>query len=125
MEKKTVRRVLIVGDGTLFDEGLNHLLVEKAYLKVSHITFNTASDFSQHFLELRPDVVVLFQGGPLSVSRVFELLKEVPDLATFRVMTVMAETNTVELYEKQQVTNVGTNDLCSLIQQNVFDESRP
>ena len=125
MKKKSARRVLIVGNGSLFDEGLSHLLEDKAFLEVSYMTSGNHSDFLQYFREVRPEVVVLFQGNPLSVSRVFELLKDAPNVATLRVITVMVETNTIELYEKHQVANVGTNDLCSLIQQNVSDESSP
>lgn len=114
-----MRRVLIVGNGSLFDEGLSHLLLERASLEVTRITFKSAADFLQHFLRLRPEVVVLFQGGPLGVSRVFELLKDTPDIAALRLITVMAESSTVELYQRQQMTNVGTDDLCSLIQHSV------
>jgi hypothetical protein len=114
-----MRRVLIVGNGSLFDEGLSRLLLERALLDVTRITFISTADFLQHFLRLRPEVVIVFQGGPLGVGRIFELLKDMPDMAALRVITVMAESNTVELYQWQQMKIVGTDDLCSLIQHRV------
>ena len=109
----------------MFDEGLRHLLADKTSLEVSTVAYNTDSAFLQNFLEKRPEVVVLFEGGPLSVKRVFDLVGDVPGLTTLRVITVMAESSTVEIYEKQQITAVQSNTLFSLIQQGKSPEGSP
>lgn len=125
MEKKFTRRVLIIGDGSLFDEGLRHLLAGRTSLEVSTAAYSTDGAFLQQFEEQRPDVVVLFEGGPLSVKQVFDLVGDMPGLTTLRVITVMADTNTVEIYEKQQITAVQSNTLFSLIQQGKLPEDSP
>ncbi len=128
MGKKIAQRVLIVGSGSLFDEGLRHLLLrEQAHLEVSSVIYMSDADFLQHVFTQRPTVIVLFEGGPLSVSRVFELIGDIPGMATtLRVITVLAETSAVEVYEHQQVTTITTargGDFIDLIEQNEPDTS--
>ena len=128
MEKKLAQRVLIVGSGSLFDEGLRHLLLrEQAHLEVSSVIYRSDADFLQHVLHQLPTVVVLFEGGPLSVSRVFELMGDIPDMATtLRVITILAETSAVEVYEHEQTTTVVTTrggDFIDLIERNERDTS--
>ena len=116
MKSSSTQRVLIVGNGTLFDEGLNSLLArDKTHLEVSNIVYLNDSDFLEHFLRQRPGIVVLFEDGPLSVSRVFELVSSVPDLANLRVITVMTDTNVVEVRERRQITAVRGNILSNLV----------
>lgn len=125
MRKKLAQRVLIVGSGSLFDEGLRHLLLrEQSRLEVSSVIYMNDADFLQHVLYQLPTVIVLFEGGPLSVSRVFELIEGVPGMATPRVITVLAETSAVEVYEQQHMTTVATargGDFIDLIEQNEPD----
>ncbi|MEK7323790.1 MAG: hypothetical protein AAB217_00875 [Chloroflexota bacterium] len=109
----------------MFDEGLRHLLADKTSLEVSTAAYSTDSAFLQQFEEQRPDVVVLFEGGPLSVKQVFDLVGDMPGLTALRVITVMAETSTVEIYEKQQFTAVQSNTLFSLIHQGKSPEDSP
>ena len=127
MRKKLTQRVLIVGSGSLFDEGLRSLLLrEQAHLEVSSVIYTNGADFLQHVLHQLPTVIVLFENGPLSVSRVFELIGDVPGMATPRVITVLAETSAVEVYEQQQMTTITTaraDDFIDLIEQNEPDTS--
>ncbi len=116
---------MVIGDGSLFDEGLRHLLADKTSLKVSTAAYSTDSAFLQQFQEQRPEVVVLFEGGPLSVKRVFDLVGDMPGLTILRVIIVMVESSTIEIYEKQQITAVQSNTLFSLIQQGKSPEGSP
>ncbi len=116
MEKKPVNRVLIVGDGSLFDEGLNSLLLNRTCLEVSRITYVDESIFLEQFLYERPEVIVLFEGSPLTVNRILELVKDIPDLAALRIITVLADTSAVELYERQPIMAARSDDLLALFQ---------
>jgi hypothetical protein len=129
MDNQSTKRVMIVGRGSLFDEGLMQLLADKTSLELSRVAYSTDSAFLQHFQEQRPEVVVLFEGGPLGVKRLFDLVDSVPGLTTLRVITVMAETSTVEIHESQhemqQVQAVQSSIFFSLIQQGKSPEGSP
>jgi hypothetical protein len=116
MEKKPVNRVLIVGNGSLFDEGLKSLLLNRTRLEVSSTTYIDESVFLQQFLDERPEVIVLFEGSPLTVSRILELVRDIPDLAILRIITVLANTSAVELYERQPIAAARSDDLLMLFQ---------
>ncbi|MBI3240786.1 MAG: hypothetical protein HYZ49_00620 [Chloroflexi bacterium] len=112
-----MQRLLIVGQGNLFDEGLRRLLSsEQADLEVLRIIYRGEADVLQWLTDWRPGTVVLFEGGPLTVGRLFELSQRAPGLGNLRVITMLAEISVVEVYEKQQVSTVEGDDLFELIE---------
>ncbi len=117
-----MQRVLIVGTGNLFDEGLNRLLSqEQASLEVLNILYTSDADVWQRLMKWRPTVVVVFEGGPMTVSRAFELINEAPGLGPVRVITVLTGISTVEIYEKQQIPAIGRDELLDLIEHRQQD----
>ena len=114
------RRMLIVGNGSLFDEGLEKLLSSEHGLEVSRITYTDDAEFLQQFLRTLPEVVVLFEGGSLTVSQLFELVKDVP-IPNLQVVTVLADTSTVEMYAKRQITAVNGEDFLDLVRSTKDD----
>ncbi|MBI3241059.1 MAG: hypothetical protein HYZ49_02045 [Chloroflexi bacterium] len=112
--RKFTSRVLIVGSGSLADEGLEKLLAGKSGLELLHVTYTDDATFLHQFSQFQPEVVVLFEGSPLTVSRLFELTKEI-SVSDLRVITVLAQTNTVEMYAKRQITVGGSKDFLALV----------
>ncbi|MBI3241235.1 MAG: hypothetical protein HYZ49_02965 [Chloroflexi bacterium] len=99
-----MQRVMIVGAGDLFDEGLRRLLSqEHTGLDVLNVAYESDAGILRLLLEWRPDTIVLFEGGPLTVSRVFELINSVSDLMFVRVITALTRINPAEFYEEQPV----------------------
>ena len=86
---------------------------------VSNIAYTGEVTFMQDFVRVWPGVVVLFQGGPLSVSRVFELVEDVPELNNLRVITVLSNNN-VNVYEKLKVSAAHSDDFITLIRHNTL-----
>ncbi len=114
MEHRSPNRMLIVGNGSLFDEGLERLLSGRPGLEISRTTYTDDTAFLYEFLRQLPEVVILFEGSPLTVSRLFELVKDVP-IPNLQVVTVLAQTSTIEMYAKRQVTAVGGDDFLALV----------
>jgi DNA-binding NarL/FixJ family response regulator len=114
-KKSPSRRVLIVASGSLFDEGIKSLLRRERDLEVTSVSYTDDSAFSQEVLLKQPEVVILFEGGSLGVSRVFELIKEIPHLVAMRVITILSDSSTIEMYEKQQIPASKTDTLLALI----------
>jgi len=115
MNEEDIQRVLIVGDGSLLDDGLRRLLADKAFLEVSNIVYSDELTLQEHLLRLKPDTIVLCEEEPLSVSRIFELGADIPGLKRLRVITVLADSNVVEVIERQQVMAAGSTDLLTLL----------
>ena len=117
--KKEPVHVLILGDGSLFDEGLRTLLAHKDGIVVSNLAYSDDLTFVQEFLREWPEVLVLFEGGPLNVSRVFELIEDVPGLTNLRVITVLSDNN-ISVYEKLKVSATHVDGFITLIRQNTL-----
>jgi hypothetical protein len=117
--KRRIQRVLIVGSDSLLGEGLQQLLEGgSGRVEVSSVAYSDNSEFVRQVLHLQPTVIVLFEGGPLSVGRVFELINDLPNLPIPRVIMVLAESSTVDVYEKRQITVAGSDVLLDLIDKN-------
>ena len=110
-----MRRVLVIESGSLLDEGVESLLVHETDLQVSGISYADDDTFLHDVSDARPDVILLNEAGPLDSARIFELLKNLPGLATLRIIVVRPDDNTIDLYERQRVEAIQSNDLLALI----------
>lgn len=113
--KTSTRRVMIVGSGSLLDEGVERLLRSRESIQVSGIVYSDDTSFLQDVSDMRPDVILLNEAGPLDSLRILELLKNIPTLASLRVVKVRTEDNTIDLYERRRVVATHSNDLLDLI----------
>ena len=110
------RRVLIVGIGSLLEEGVERLLAAEADLQVSDMTFTEEATFVQDVLRKRPDVILFHEAGPLTEDRIFELLRAIPTTETLRVIILRSSDNAIDLYEKRRVSPTQNSDLLALVQ---------
>jgi hypothetical protein len=95
------RRVLIVGNDLLFEEGLTKLLTTGTSLSVTgakYIDEDTA--FLEDVLQQRPDVILLNEESKtLEPARVLELLLSIPSLAGWRIIIVRPNNNAIDVYD--------------------------
>jgi len=115
MNNQFVRRVLIVGCNSLFDEGLRAILSNKQHLKVASLAYSDDAAFKQRFLSERPDTIILFEICPLNVNRVFELICGDSGTDRLRVIVVGANRGKIEIYHKYHFTTVGSSQLLALL----------
>ena len=113
--KPTVPRVLMVKCGSLLDEGVESLLLQEADLQVTGITYSDEIAFLQDVSHARPGAILLNEAGPLDSVRIFELLKDLPALATLRVIIIRPDDNTIDVYEKRRIIVARSGDLLALI----------
>ncbi len=106
----------MVEAGSLFDEGIKSWLGQVPGLQLLSVPYTSDAAFTTDVLGERPDVIMLFEDGPLSVGQVFELLKGDLTSGAFRVITVLSESSIINIYEKKQFTAINSDDLVTLIQ---------
>ena len=117
LQKKKLRpwRVLIVGTGTLLEQGVESLLAHEADIRVSEIIYTSESTFIQDVLSMNPDVIVFHETGPLNSDRIFELLKAIPETGTLRVIILRSSNAKIDFYEKRTVTATHSQDFINLV----------
>ncbi len=111
-QNKATRRVLVVENGSLLDEGVKSLLRRKTVLKVSGVTYADEATLLKDISQLSPDVIVLNEVDPSQAARLFALLTGAPAV---RVIVTRLSDNAVKVYDKQEVRLTASADLVSLI----------
>ena len=117
---QAIRRVLIVQSGSLFDEGLESMLTQQTDFQVIGVHYSDDARFLLTMQREHPDVILLFEDGPLEARRVLDLLdllEDAPTAAPLRVITVRSGGNSLEMYARQAITTAQSQDLFALIRQ--------
>ncbi len=109
------RRVLIVGTGSLFEQGVESLLAREANVQVSEIVHAREETFIQDVLRVQPDVIVFHEMGSFNSDRIFELLKALPEMDTLRVIILRSANAAIDLYEKRTLTATQAQDFVNLV----------
>ena len=109
------RCVLVVEGGSMFEEGVETLLLREPDLQVIGAPFAGEAAFLEDVSDLRPDVILMSESGPLSSERILELLKDLPMLASLRVIMLRSDDDTLHVYEHRRVDAAQVDDLLDLI----------
>ena len=70
--KSSPRRIFIVGDGSLFDEGLAKMVRFSTTLLVSHIVFSNEDVLLNLIERKQPDMILLSESGGLDIEQILE-----------------------------------------------------
>lgn len=109
-------RVIVVGASSLFEEGVTKLLAEEPNLQVSSITYIDDVTLLQEISHAQPDMVVLNEARLLDSVRTVELLMKIlEDLTNSQVIVIRPDSNTIDIYEKREITAYEGGDLLALI----------
>ena len=109
------RRVLMVGIGSLLEEGVVSLLAQEQDVLVWNINYADEGTFVQDVLSTRPDVIVFHEAGVLDSDRIFDLLRAIPTLETLRVIILRSSSTAMDLYEKRTINATDSRGLLALV----------
>ena len=100
------QRIIIVGDGSMFEEGLSRLLTFNTDLQVSGSGYKDDSSFLEDFTQSQPDVIVLNASSSIDSVHMLELLYSIPLLVSLCIIIVRLGNNMVDVYEipKNQIS---------------------
>lgn len=112
----TAHRVLVIDNRSILGAGVETLLSNSGHLQVVGSVPNDEMDLLRHVWRFTPDVIVLSSQSQLTNPiRLLSLLK---NYGSFRLIVVSEDDNTMEVYEKRQVTARGQDDLATAIRHN-------
>lgn len=93
------RRVFIVGDNSLFEEGIAQLLAFGTDLSVSNTKYTDDPAFLDTIAQNQPDVILLNESTSQNTAAILKLLFSIPSLVGLRVIIVRLSDNIVDVYE--------------------------
>lgn len=93
-------RVLIVSNKGLMGAGLQRLLAVEPSLVVTNCLPGSEASLISAIWRFLPDIVVLVSTEAVSPARILDLL---PDYGRLRIILVSLTSNTIEVYNRQQI----------------------
>jgi DNA-binding NarL/FixJ family response regulator len=107
--------VLIVGIGSVLEQGVQNLLAQEPNVRVWNAGYTNEGAFRQDVLRTRPDVILFHELGALDAGRIFDLLRAISTLEALRVIVLRSSSTAMDLYEKRTVHATGNRDLLALV----------
>lgn len=96
----TQQRISVVGEGSLFDEGVAHLLTHKTDLLVSRAIYSDDLAFLEIIKRDRPDVMLVCESGLLDTVRILILVLSPPIVMRLRIVIVQLASNVIDVYAR-------------------------
>ncbi len=98
--KLSTRRVFIVGDASLFEEGITKLLsFGGTELLVSGAKYTDDPAFLEVITQNQPDVILLNESTALDSAHILNLLLSAPSLTALYIIIIRLNSNLVDVYE--------------------------
>lgn len=117
----TTQRIFIVGDNSLFEEGITHLLTIETGLLVSNVKYTSDLSFMDMIAQNQPDVILLNESTMLDSAHILELLFSIQLLTALCIIVVRLDNSIVDVYEMPKRFVITKRDeLVSVVQGN-FD----
>lgn len=114
-------QVLIVGSGTLLDEGVIVLLEAETDFQVSNVIYHAEDELIQVVAQLRPEVIVISETNGLPGTEIVNALNRRRILPGCRIIVVQPDSNTMQVFDL--VTASHSEDLLRLVRNGITDRT--
>ncbi len=109
----TLKRVLVVGNDSILGASVEKLLSNSKHLQIVGIAPQSELALVDDVWRFMPDVIILSNRSQL--TNPMRLLSYLRNYCSFRLIVVGESDNTIEIYEKQQITVDGQSDLIEIV----------
>lgn len=100
----TQQHVLVVGDGSLLDEGVTHLLRDGTDLRISHTTCSDDHIFLNSIELAQPDVILVSESGSFEIDHILDLFSSHLIVMGLPIIIVRCQEGTIDVYENLAFT---------------------
>jgi hypothetical protein len=94
------QHILIIGDGSIFDEGVTNLMAQGVNMPVSHVTYSDDLVFLNSIETTRPDIILVNESGPLVSERILDLISSHSMMMTLLIIIVRLGNSTIDVYDQ-------------------------
>ena len=96
----TQKCVTIIGNGSLFDEGIAELLTRGTPFRVSHIVFSQDGAFLNLIKRVQPDAILICESGTLGIEPILDSLSTDPIAIGLLILAIRLSHPVIEVYER-------------------------
>jgi hypothetical protein len=102
----TQQHVFIVGEDSLFDEGVTNLLAQQTDLLLTHAKFSDEHVFLDTIKQELPDVILVCESGSLDAARILDLVSSQALLVRLLLVVIVVirlHNNVIDVYERPNI----------------------
>jgi DNA-binding NarL/FixJ family response regulator len=110
-----MRRVLVVNNGSILEEGMASLLASTDGLDVLSSSFESEEALMRALDSVRPQVIVISRESSIDLTRLLRLVGSIPDLRGLQILAVGVDSNMIDVYENQQGYELHNGDFLDFI----------
>lgn len=97
--ESTQQHLLVVGDGSLLDVGITHLLRHGTDLRISHATYSGDPFFLNGIAQAQPDMILVSESSAFGVDHILDLFSSHLIVKGLPVVVVRRRENMIDVYE--------------------------
>jgi hypothetical protein len=98
--KSSPQRIFIVGNGSLFDEGLAKIVRFSTTLRVSHIVYSNEIELLRLIERKQPDMILLSESGTLDIEQILDAITINTLIIGLCIFVVHLGDYTIDAYER-------------------------
>lgn len=106
----STKRVFIVGDGSLFEEGITHLLSFGTDIFVSGAKYTNDPALLEAVSHNQPDVILLNESTYINPTHILDLLFSTPSLTASYIIIIRLGNNMIDVYEMPKRFSITKRD---------------
>jgi DNA-binding NarL/FixJ family response regulator len=115
----SARRVFIVGNDSLFEEGITKLLAYGTDLSVSGMKYTDDQSLLNAVAQHRPDVIVVNESMPFDAAHILGLIFSAPTITALYVIIIRLGSNMVDVHEMpKRLTVTKRDEFVAVVQGN-------
>ena len=93
------QRVFVVGEDSLFEEGVTYLLAERTDYLVSKAKFSDELIFLDTIKQENPDVILVCESGSMDAERIINLISSQLFMMALFIVVIRLRNNVIDIYE--------------------------
>jgi hypothetical protein len=117
-----MHHVLVVGDGTLLDQGVTGLLSAEPDLQVASVIYHTEDELTQVLLKVQPEAIVISETAGFPTATIVDAINRLGARSKRIVIVVRPDSNIMEVSE--HVTALHSEDLLRRIRSYDVNRAR-
>lgn len=125
------QHIIIVGEGSLFDDAITHLLKERTDLLISQTVFSDEVAFRNLIRHYQPNMILMCESGSLDTGQVIDSISIDPIVMAICIFVIRLSNPVIDVYEKptlnagrisyrqRSITAETANDLINILREGV------
>ena len=113
----SMRRILVVNNGSLLEEGVTMLLTSREGLDVVSLGIENEKALINCIDSTHPEVVVISGESSINLAELFGLLENIPRFRHLQIVMVSADSNTMDVYENQKIHELQSEDFFDFLKE--------